>query len=301
MTGHLRRQPGGTFDLAAAVAGVRALVLDADGVLLYAQRPLPGAVEALDALEGAGIPYRVVTNYSLAHRETLAAGVSRQFGRPVLASSIITAASAAAGHTARHHPGERLFVLASPDALREWDGQRVVGVEEAADLANLVGAVVIGDAGDELSFHNLNVAFRAIRAGAAFVAMHLNPWWITRDGPTLDSGSLIIGLEHALKQRATVAGKPSPVVFREAVRELTAEAGRPRLRRSEVAMVGDDLETDMAGAHRAGLRGILVLSGKTDTAGFRAREETGRLRGPSRPDAVASGVGPVVEALITSR
>ena len=149
------------------------------GAPVRADARFPAPSEALDALEAAGIPYRVVTNYSLAHRETLAAGVSRQFGRPVRASSIITAASAAAGHTARHHPGERLFVLASPDALREWDGQRVVGAEEAADLANLVGAVVIGDAGDELSFHNLNVAFRAIRAGAAFVAMHLNPWWIT--------------------------------------------------------------------------------------------------------------------------
>jgi HAD superfamily hydrolase (TIGR01450 family) len=292
---------GETSDLVAALSGVRALVLDADGVLLYAQKPLPGAVAALDALETAGIPYRVVTNYSLAHRESLAAGVSRQFGRPVLPSSIITAASAAAGHTARHHPGERLFVLASPDALREWDGQHVVGPDEAADLGNRVGAVVIGDAGDELSFRNLNVAFRAIRAGAAFVAMHLNPWWITRDGPTLDSGSLVVGLEHALRRRATIAGKPSPVVFREAVRELAAESRGPGLRRSQVAMVGDDLRTDVAGAHRAGLRGILVFSGKTDEAGFRAAVEAGQVRGPNLPDGVASGVRPVVEALIASR
>jgi HAD superfamily hydrolase (TIGR01450 family) len=301
MTTTTGRQSRDRKALPLALAGVRGLVLDADGVLLYAQRPLPGAVEALDALETAGIPYRVVTNYSLAHRETLAAVVSRQFGRPVHAASIITAASAAAGHTARHHRGERLFVLASPDAIREWDGQQVVGPDEAANLGDRVGAVVIGDAGDELSFHNLNVAYRAIRAGAAFVAMHKNLWWITRDGPTLDSGALVMGLEHALQRRATIAGKPSPVVFREAVRELAAEARGPRLRRSEVAMVGDDLETDVAGAHRAGLRGVLVFSGKTDEAAFRAAAEAGRVRGPSRPDGVASGVWPVVEALIASR
>jgi HAD superfamily hydrolase (TIGR01450 family) len=289
------------FDLRTALAGVRALVLDADGVLLFVQKPLPGAVEALDALEAHGIPYRVVTNFSLAHRESLAAMVSKQFGRPVDPARLITAASAAAAHTALHHAGEPLFVLASGDAGREWDGQNVVSPEEADDPTTHLGAVVIGDAGDALSFRNLDIAFRAIRNGAAFVAMHRNPWWLTPRGVTLDSGALVIGLEHALRRKATVTGKPSKVVFGEAVRELAAEAGAPRLRRHDVAMVGDDLDTDVGGAHRAGLRGILVLSGKTDAATFDDVVADGRLRGPSRPDGVAPGVKAVVEALIAAR
>ncbi len=301
MTATRPRRPAGSFDLRTALAGVRALVLDADGVLLYAGRPLPGAVDALDALDAAHIPYRVVTNYSLAHRDSLAAGVSRQFGRPIDPGRLITAASAAAAHTARHHPGERLFVLASGDALREWAGQQVVTADEADDPALPLGAVVIGDAGDELSFHNLNIAFRAIRGGAAFVAMHRNPWWVTPRGVTLDSGALVIGLEHALGRTATIAGKPSRVVFREAVRELAAEVGGPRLRAGDVAMVGDDLATDVGGAHRAGLRGILVFSGKTDEASFEAAEAGGRLRGPARPDGVGERLIEVVEALLEGR
>ncbi len=293
------------FDLRAALAGVRALVLDADGVLLYAQHPLPGAVEALERLEAAGTPYRVLTNYSSAHRESLAAVVSKQFGRPVDPGRIITAASAAAAHTAQHHAGQDLFVLASPDARREWDGQRVLSADEAdAPLAS-VGAVVIGDAGDDLSFRNLDIAFRAVRSGAEFVAMHRNPWWVTARGVTLDAGALVIGLEHALRRRATVTGKPSAVVFREAVRELAAEiaaeVGAPRLRLRDVAMVGDDLDTDVGGAHRAGLRGILVLSGKTDSAAFAELNADGRLRGPKRPDGVGPGLLAVVEALIEAR
>ncbi len=288
------------FDLRAALAGVRALVLDADGVLLFVQEPLPGAVEALDALEGRGIPYRVVTNFSLANRQSLAAAVSKQFGRPVDPGHLITAASAAAAHTALHHAGERLFVLASGDAGQEWAGQDVVTPEEADDSSKPLGAVVIGDAGDALSFRNLDIAFRAIRNGAEFVAMHRNPWWMTPRGVTLDSGALVIGLEQALRRKAIVTGKPSAVVFREAVRELAAEAGDPRLRLNDVAMVGDDLETDVGGAHRAGLRGILVLSGKTDAATFDDAVSDG-LRGPTRPDGVGSGIKDVVEALIASR
>jgi HAD superfamily hydrolase (TIGR01450 family) len=289
-------------DLAAALRGVRALVLDADGVLLYAGKPLPGSVEALERLEAAGIPYRVVTNFSLAHRESLAAGVSRQFGRPVSPSAIITAASAAAAWTALHHPGQPLLVLASDDARREWAGQRLLTPAEADDPATPVGAVVIGDAGDELSFGNLDIAFRQLRAEAAFIAMHRNLWWMTPKGITLDSGAIVAGLEEALGRRATIAGKPSPVVFLEAVRELAAEvgaAGGPRLRRAEIAMVGDDLDSDVAGAHRVGLRAVLVLTGKTDRASLAADAAAGRLRGPRRPDGVGPSLLVVVDRLLT--
>jgi HAD superfamily hydrolase (TIGR01450 family) len=293
-----------TTELVAALRGVRALVLDADGVLLYAGKPLPGSVDALGRLEAAGVPYRVVTNFSLAHRESLAAGVSRQFGRPVDPSRIITAASAAAGWTALHHPGEPLLVFASDDARREWAGQRLLTPDEADDPATPVAAVVIGDAGDELSWRNLGIAFRRLRAGAAFIAMHRNLWWMTPRGITLDAGAVVIGLERALERRATVAGKPSPVVFREALRELSAEvrvAGGPRLRAADVAMVGDDLESDVAGARRVGLRGILVLTGKTSAGAFAEANAAGRIRGRAVPDGVAASLLAVVERLVEIR
>ncbi|MEW5990590.1 MAG: HAD-IIA family hydrolase [Chloroflexota bacterium] len=293
-----------TTELAAALRGVRALVLDADGVLLYAGQPLPGSVDALARLEAAGIPYRVVTNFSLAHRETLAAGVSRQFGRPVEPSTIITAASAAAAWTALHHPGEPLLVFASDDARREWAGQRLVTPAQADDPATPVAAVVIGDAGDELSFRNLDIAFRRLRGGADFVAMHRNLWWITPRGVTLDAGAVVVGLEAALGRRATVAGKPSPVAFREAFRELAAEvraAGGSRLRAGEVAMIGDDLGSDVAGAHRVGLRGLLVLTGKTDRAAVEAAAAAGRLNGHSRPQAIGANLAEVVGVLLEGR
>ena len=293
-----------TTELVAALRGVRALVLDADGVLLYAGKPLPGSVDALGRLEAAGVPYRVVTNFSVAHRDSLAAGVSRQFGRPVSPSTIITAASASAAWTALHHPGQPLLVLASDDARREWAGQQVLSPDEADAPGVSVAAVVIGDAGDELSFRNLDVAFRQVRAGAAFVAMHRNLSWMTPRGITLDSGALVVGLEHALGRRATVAGKPSPVVFREALRELAADVravGGARLRAGEVAMVGDDLEADVAGAHRVGLRGLLVLTGKTDLAAVDAAEAAGRLRGRARPDGVGENLLDVVTALLERR
>jgi len=283
-------------DLRRALDGVRALVLDADGVLLYRGEPIPGSPEAVLELRRRRIPYRVVTNFSSAHRSTLAAGFARSTGVDTDAAEIITAASAAAAYTATHHPAAPLLVLAAPDARREWEGQELISPAEADARAEPVGAVVIGDAGDDLSFRNLDIAYRQLRGGAEFVAMHRNPWWVTPKGFTLDSGALVAGLEFALGRRAVICGKPSPVVFRQAVDELRGElaarsngSGSPRLRTADVAMVGDDPSADIAAAKRAGLRGILTLTGKT-TAQEAAASKV-------RPDAIARSLAEIVAAL----
>ncbi len=258
-------------DLRAVLAGVRAFILDADGVLMFKGAPDRRArPRRSSSCGGGGCPYRVVTNFSSAHRSSLAAAFGKATGQDVDGAEIITAASAAAAHTAREHPGKPILVIAAPDARREWEGQEVLSPDEADARAEPVAAVVIGDAGDDLSFRNMDIAFRQLRAGAAFVAMHRNPWWMTPRGFTLDAGAVVAGLEFALGRKALISGKPSPLVFREAFEALRTElAADPRhdgmglLRFPEVVMVGDDPATDLAPARRLRMRGILVLTGKT--------------------------------------
>ena len=282
--------------LRTALDGVRAFVLDADGVLMYRGKPIPGSPEAVTELRRRRIPYRVVTNFSSAHRESLAAAFGKATGLAVDGAEIITAASAAAAYTAAHHRGRPLLVLAQADAKREWAGQELIAPVDADARPEPVAAVVIGDAGDELPYMNLDIAYRQLRAGADFVAMHRNPWWVTPKGFTLDAGAFVAGLEFALGRRAVICGKPSPVVFRQAVAELRAElasrpdgSGGPRLRAAEVAMVGDDPHADVAAARRAGLRGILTLTGKVTAAEAAA---TG-----VKPDAIAQSLSEIVAAL----
>ena len=296
--------PSPSAELRAALRGTRGFILDADGVLMFKGAPISGAPEAVAELRRRGIPYRVVTNYSSAHRSSLAAAFGKATGLEVEGDEIITAASAAAAYTARWHPGKPILVLAAPDARREWAGQDVVSPDEADGRADAVSAVVIGDAGDDLSFRNLDIAFRQLRAGAEFVAMHRNPWWMTPKGFTLDAGAVVAGLEFALGRRAVICGKPSPVVFREALRDLRQQAaggpvpaghrmaegsGGPRLRAADVVMVGDDPRADIAAARRVGLRGVLVLTGKTGA------EEASASSLP--PGTIAASLAEVIAAL----
>lgn len=280
------------------LAPVRALVIDADGVLVRAGRPIPGAAAALAELDRRGTPWRVLTNASTAARPVLSVRFAA-LGLAVPPGRIVTALSATADYTATRFRGEPLFVIAATSALPEFEGQHLVTADEVDVPGARVAAVVIGDGGDDLSYRNLDRAFRLVRGGAALLAMHRNPWWLTARGPSLDAGAFVVGLEFATRTRAIVLGKPSPVVFWRAAADLVSEieraTARRRARRNEVAMVGDDIRADIIPARRCGLRAVFVLSGKdgaTELAEAAAATRSGRVA-----DAVATSLAAVVAGL----
>ncbi len=279
-------------DLHAALRGVRALLLDLDGVIVVAGEAIPGAPAAIEALERRRFPYRIVTNTSAVSRATLARWGER-IGARIPAQRFESALSASAAWTAKAFPGQPLYVLASEDARTEFAGQRLLSHAEAGARDATAAAVVIGDSPEEATFDNLNRAFRLVRGGARLVGMHRNPWWLTPDGPTLDSGAFVAGLEFAAETRAIVVGKPSAMFFSMGVADLRRQVGRD-LARADIAMVGDDVRTDIRAAQRAGLRGIFVLTGKHGVADV---EAAAKERGGRRPDAIVASLAEVVAAL----
>jgi HAD superfamily hydrolase (TIGR01450 family) len=303
-------------DLRASLAGVRGLVLDLDGVLILSGALIPGAREALAELDARGFPYVIGTNMSLASRVTLSRELTRG-GLPVPAERIVNAASTAASLARRRFGREPIYVMGSDDAMDEFSGMYLLSHEDAADPDRQAAAVIVGDAGNDFTPRNIQSAFRLLRGGAQFVAMHKNRWWITPAGVLLDSGSYVAALEFGLERKALVAGKPSRAFFGEAVRTLSEGSGagvgaavgagaadgrKPsnRLSAAQVAMVGDDLWNDIRGAQKAGLRGVFVRSGKHGEAEL-VRVTSGRGgrggRGSWAPDAIAPSIVEIVAAL----
>jgi HAD superfamily hydrolase (TIGR01458 family) len=278
------------------VTGVRGLLLDLDGVVVLKGAALPGAAAAIGELDRRGIPYRIVTNTSYVSRASLAR-FGASIGIDVSADRIMSALSVSAADTARRFPGQPLFVLAAPDAQREFAGQRLLTLDEASKAGATAAAVVVGDSPESITFDNLNIAFRLIRGGAELIGMHRNRWWLTADGPTVDSGALVAGLEYAAEVRARIVGKPARSFFIEAAAAVAGELaarGERRVVRAELAMVGDDIRTDVQAAQRIGLRGFFVLSGKQDASDLEAATAARRSRSP---DLVAGSLREVVAAL----
>jgi len=283
--------------LRAALHGVRALLIDLDGVLILKGAPIAGAPEAVAELDRRGFPYLVLTNSSLVSRARLARWGHRA-GFTTPADRFHSALAASAELVRDEFAGRRVFAICSADARTEFAGLDVVDAKTADADPGAVAAVVLGDSPDELTKENLNRAFRLILGGAELIGMHRNPWWLTPEGPTLDAGAFMVGLEWATKRRARIVGKPAPAFFGSAIRRLAAEAaarGEPRLRRSEIAMIGDDVLGDIGGGRRVGLRTVWVRTGKHGDAELAAAAS--RARGAYRPDGVAPSIAEVVAAL----
>jgi HAD superfamily hydrolase (TIGR01458 family) len=289
--------PDTTSDLHATLAGVRGLLLDLDGVIVRAGEAVPGSVVAIGTLEERRIPYRIVTNTSLVSRASMSRWAAK-LGNDIPPERFQSALSASAAFARRAFDGEPLYVLASDDARTEFAGQRLLSHAEAGAPDARAAAVIVGDSPEELTYENLNRAFRLVRNGARLIGMHRNPWWLTPEGPTMDSGAYVTALEFAASARARVIGKPATAFFSvavDALREDVRNRGERRLRRNEIAMVGDDIRSDVLAGQRAGLRGVFVLSGK------HTLDDLEHLRSEGRrtllPDAVAPSLADVVAAL----
>ncbi|ARE39405.1 HAD-superfamily subfamily IIA hydrolase, hypothetical 2 [Rhodovulum sp. P5] len=251
---------------------VRGVLIDLSGVLYVGEAVLPGAVAALDQLSSAGVPVRFLTNTTRKTRAMILTQL-RDFGIAVAEDQIFTPAQAACARLAAE--GHAAHLLIHPDLAPDF----------AACAKDGPVAVVIGDAGPYFDYAGLNAAFRELMRGAPFLALAANRVFRDADGDlSMDAGAFVHALEYASGRTATVLGKPSAEFF-------AAAAGSMGLPLSDVAMIGDDAEADVAGALAAGAgAAILVRTGK-----YRPGDET---RVSPSPTVVADDIGGAVEFLL---
>ena len=225
-----------------------AILLDVDGVLHVSGEPIPGAAEAVAELRAAGHRLRFVSNNTTKARATLAEEL-RRCGIELDDSELQTTAAAAA----RALSGRRVLTLVMAALVADLEGIELVG--DGAEAVLLGGCDETEETGRVFSYMNLARAFGELELGADLYCLHKNQWWQTSRGPLLDSGAFVAGLEYASGIEATVLGKPSPAYFEAALVALDAEPGL-------TWMVGDDLEADIEGGQRYGLKTVLVRTGK---------------------------------------
>jgi HAD superfamily hydrolase (TIGR01458 family) len=225
-----------------------AILLDIDGVFHVSGEPIRGAPQAVAQLRENGHRLRFVTNNTTHSRRSLADEL-RQLGFELDDDELQTTALAAG----RALAGRRVLALTMAAVLEDLSAVQLVG--EDAEAVLLGGAAETEETNRVFSYMNLARAFSELEAGAELFCLHRNRWWQTSRGPLLDSGCFVAGLEYASDIEATVLGKPSTAYFAAAVEALDAE---PEL----TWMVGDDVDADVIGAQRFGLRTALVRTGK---------------------------------------
>ncbi|MDP9228186.1 MAG: TIGR01458 family HAD-type hydrolase [Actinomycetota bacterium] len=230
---------------AAVLDGVRALLIDLDGVLYVEDEPIAGAREAVESFREHGLGLRFVTNTTARSRRQTLERLER-LGFGVREEELVTPAALArrrceqAGH-------ERVALIMNEEVKADFAG--LTETDSDAD------AVIMGDLGQAFGFEILNRAFRLVMDGAELIALQKNRFWLTPEGLSLDAGPFVAAVEYATDRSAIVVGKPAPAFFELVLGDLGVDP-------SEAAMVGDDVEIDVGGAIDSGLAGVLVRTGK---------------------------------------
>jgi HAD superfamily hydrolase (TIGR01458 family) len=249
-------------------------LLDLDGTLYAEGAAIPGAVAALARLRRQQIPLRLVTNTTSRSRAMLVQRL-RGYGFEVAPEEVFSATLA--GMILARSAGYRCvspFIL--EPALEDLAELELAGGTSGRPSGCVPDAVMVGDLGERWSYALLQEAFEYLMSGADLIALSRDRYWLKQDRLALDAGPFVAALEFATGKSAAVAGKPSPGFYAAAVQSLGIGS------ESSVAMVGDDLWSDVEGAQRAGLQGWLVRTGKY-------RENTVRETA-IRPDRVLGSV-----------
>ena len=231
--------------MSGMLPNLAAALIDLDGVLYVEERPIPGAVEAIERLRETGPALRFVTNTTAHSRDRTLEKLAR-LGFAVADGELVTPAALAVRHC-RARGRSRVALIMNDEVKRDFGELQEVG--EGAE------AVIIGDLGEAFGYDVLNRAFREVMGGAELIALQKNRYWMRADGLSLDAGPFVAAIEFATGREAYVVGKPARGFFQDVLADLGIAAER-------AAMVGDDIESDIGGALGAGLSAVLVRTGK---------------------------------------
>jgi 4-nitrophenyl phosphatase len=259
------------------------VIFDLDGVVYRGEEPIPGAAELVDALHAAGCTVRFATNNSMSTRQAFVARLAKQ-GIRSEPEEIVTSTWATIQYLGAHAPDVRRVMAVGADGMvteLRRAGYAALHVREAAPadwsgqpLAERYDAVVAG-LDPSIDYRTVGVAATAIRAGARFVATNADARYVQPDGFVPGAGAIIAALETASGVEPLVIGKPQPAMFR-AILESTGIAA------DDALVIGDNPDSDVVAARRAGIRVLLVLTGIADEI------QVSSLAGERKPDWVAA-------------
>ncbi len=228
----------------------KGFIVDIDGVIGKSVRPIKEGVEAVRKLKEMGKKIIFVSNNSTRSRKILLDRL-RSFGLEATPDEILVATYATARFIAREKPGARVFTTGEEGLKEELElaGLKLVDYDEAEYL------VVGSNRG--INFELMTKALRACLRGIRYIATNPDRVFPAEDGPIPGTG-MIIGALYWMTGREpdVVVGKPSKVIMEEALKILNLEA-------RDVAVVGDQIDVDVAAGKAIGADTLLVLTGVT--------------------------------------
>ena len=224
------------------------VLIDIDGVIYRGSQLIPGAERFIHELMAREIPFLFLTNNSQRTRRDVATKLNR-LGIRATEDHVFTCAVATARFLAGQKPNGTAFVLGDSGLMTALHRNGYSIVDKDPDY------VVVGE-GRTFTFEMLEQATNMVLAGAKLVATNMDPNCPTSSGTRPGCGAIVALIEKATGINAFSVGKPSPLMFRGARKQLKLDAAR-------TIMIGDTMDTDIVGGVQLGYHTILTLTGGT--------------------------------------
>ena len=225
---------------------IKLFVLDMDGTIYLDSPPLDGAIDFCKKLDERG-KLAYFTNNASKNPEDYVTKLNK-IGFPAKRKNVITSGDVTADFLNTYHKGEPVYLVGTP-ALE--DSFREAGIVLSEDAGIVVVSFDL-----TLTYAKLEHACALIRSGARFYSTHPDINCPTATGFIPDSGAICAAISLSTGAEPRFFGKPNA----ETAEMLCRSSG---LDKSEIAMVGDRLYTDIALGKKNGLLSILVMTGET--------------------------------------
>ena len=236
---------------------INCFALDMDGTIYLGEKWIDGAREFLEAVENAGKRYVFLTNNSSKSPESYVEKLERM-GLEVGTDKIVTSGMATISYLKDNYPGKRVYLLGNELLKKEFADEGIILDEQAPEVA------VVGF-DTSLTYSKMCRVCDLVREGLPYISTHPDYNCPTESGFIPDAGAIHAFIyASAFRYPDRIIGKPNGDIMDY----LAKRAGAVK---SETAMVGDRLYTDVAAGVNNGYTGILVLSGE---AGIKDIEET---------------------------
>jgi len=227
---------------------VKGLLIDLDGTLYFKGKPIPNAIETVSKLREAGLKLLFLTNTDSKTPNTILKALE-EYGFSINKDELFTPIIAMKEYLSKF-PKKKNFLVTTKEVAEEFQEFKQVKNTEIPDF------VIIGDFHDDWDVNRLNIAFKYVLNGAKLLGTQGNIYYLDRQGePVIDTGSFVYMIAKAANIIPKIFGKPSKEYFLQALEKTN-------LNPDEVIVIGDDLESDIQGAFNAGIKGILVKTGK---------------------------------------
>jgi 4-nitrophenyl phosphatase/NagD protein len=251
---------------------MQCFLLDMDGTFFLGDELLPGALDFMDYLDKNGLDYLFLTNNSSKHAGLYAEKI-RKLGFDVPEEKIFTSGAATTIYLQKQKPGAKVYLVGTKALQDEFERSGFKLTNENPDF------VVLGF-DTSLTYEKLITFCDLVREGKPYIATHPDINCPVPNGFIPDIGSFMALIE------ASTGRKPDVIIGKPNVHIVDAVVQKTGFPKSQIAMIGDRLYTDIA-MGMAGIKTILVLSGETK------RED---LKGsPFQPDLVANNLGDILK------